>query len=153
MGMSPTDVVKWYANTYAELVYKLAYRGVPFRLNMKVERVLGEDGHPDILMVGKVPSRVAYWNPQIIFNWDDGRHRDVVVGCMHCWDDEIIRKGMPADPDQYQHPSIETYGFDFDEGDVTVFGTPEEAADRIAAEYRKLTLECQDDEEVNENGD
>ena len=64
---------------------------------------------------------------QLVFPWCKG---DVVVGILHSFDDAVVR-GI-AD---FTYPSIETYGFPFDNGDITVFKTPEDFVKKLNEFY------------------
>ena len=68
-----------------------------------------------------------YYTHQILFPWCEG---DVVIGLLHCLDDDMI--GGRVD---LGYPSIETYHFPWDEGDITVFSTPEEFVKKMKAYY------------------
>lgn len=64
---------------------------------------------------------------QLVFPWCEG---DVVVGMLHPFDDVVVR-GI-AD---FTYPSIETYCFPFDNGDITVFKTPEDFVKKLNEFY------------------
>ena len=64
---------------------------------------------------------------QLVFPWCVG---DVIVGNLHSFDDAVIL-GI-AD---FTYPSIETYGFPFDHGDLTVFDTPKDFVKKLKEFY------------------
>lgn len=123
--MTSEAVIKWYEDTLKEIANELIARSVPFEINILAERLIMNS----FMSCGVVPANVAYWNPQLIFTWNEA---DVVVGCLHFDDDEAIRGKMDK-----KYPSIETMGFSFDGGDVSVFDSPKEAAEAIAEEYMR----------------
>ena len=73
----------------------------------------------------------------LVFPWAKGA--DVAIGILHSYDEEVQVNGKNVIRCAY--PSIETYGFEWDHGDITIFGTPEEFLKKISGEYGRHLMQ------------
>ena len=106
-------VANWVEKTVDEIKELLQQEEIPFNDSWTSDDTALTNGR--------------FYKHQILFPWDEG---DVVVGTLHCWDDDIIAGRV-----NLEYPSIETYHFPFDEGDITVFGSPREFVRKLKDYY------------------
>lgn len=113
-------VANWVEGTINEIKELLMAKGIPF-----TESFVKDDGEF---------IELYFYTHQLLFPWCEG---DVVVGTLHCFDDEVV-KGRVS----FTYPSIETYHFPWDEGDITVFNTPEEFVAKLEKYYDEKKKEA-----------
>lgn len=107
----------WIRDTYLTIKTFLLLFHIPY-----------EDGHrsDELLMA-------HHYTEQILFPWCGG---DVVIGTLHSFDLDRMLKGFSVDEKvDAIFPSIETYGFPWDHGDITVFRSPEKFIKTIVNYY------------------
>lgn len=118
---------KWIDSTFDLIAVMLDIVGVPYEALEK----------PKIEDTDEKSGRLAMYSKQIIFPWCDG---DVLVGTLHSLDDMTIYS--PANElkraSAYWTPSIESYGFPFDKGDITVYGTPQNFVKKVLKYYEEV---------------
>ena len=113
--MSKETAVSWIESTVDEIKSLLEQRRIPY-----------EDSwtkNENMLLSG------VFYLHQIKFPWHEG---DVVIGTLHAQDDDVIN-GLVS----LRYPSIESYGFPWDNGDVTVFDIPERFVYELNRLYEK----------------
>jgi hypothetical protein len=111
-------------NTYKKFVNStidiikclLEFKGIPYKDGEEFEHFNKE-----------LPPQFFHYTKQIIFPWCDG---DVVVGSLHCADFDMLSGKLVS-----AYPSIETYEFPWDHGDITVLDDPMEFVSRVDDYY------------------
>ena len=133
--MTHEELIAWVQTTFKEICFMLDLLDIPY-----------ETGHNNIHVDHEcyIPSDKEddpkEYNPQIRFPWHEG---DVVVGTLHCFDDDVRLGGSSILT--FPYPSIESFQFPWDEDDITVFSTPAEFVEKIAELYE--TVESKPTEE------
>ena len=112
--LSKETAVEWIESTVKEIERLLRQRQIPYENSWTRD---------DSNMYG------IYHTHQLKFPW----HKDdVVVGTLHAFDYEVMNGLAPL-----CYPSIETYQFPWDDGDITVFDSPEEFVFKLNDLYIK----------------
>lgn len=70
---------------------------------------------------------------QLTFPWCKG---DVVVGTLHLHDNDLVAGIIDICDSPY--PSIDTYNFPWDEGDITMFDSPAEFVKKLREYYSEV---------------
>lgn len=117
--LSKETAVAWIESTVKEIKKLLIQRDIPF-----------EDSWTRDLSNDKLFVESVFYTHQIKFPWHEG---DVLVGTLHVSDDEVIAGTAPL-----RYPSIETWNFPWDDGDITVFDSPEEFVFKLYNLYIKI---------------
>ena len=113
MKYSEDTAKRWFDGTFDLICAYLDFAGVPYILGK-----MRTDGD------------VTNYTRQICFPWCEG---DVIVGCVHAIDIDILYGSFPWE--RHPFPSIETYRFPWDNGDITVFDSPIQFVKKIVRYY------------------
>lgn len=126
MKMNKEQLLRIISNTTERIKILLDIKDIPYEDGThELNSFEGyEDEDPAFAVVTK----------QIRFPWCKG---DVAIGTIHACDTDLVYGTVGSLKDCY--PSIESYGFPWDDDDVTVFGDPESFVAAISEYYKDTT--------------
>lgn len=119
--------------TYSMVIALLNKAGIPYELRESEMNSRGRVSEPYI--PNGRPS--LFYILHIDFPWTP-KQADVAIGTLHCMDDELMFSDTGT-VYGHRYPSIETYNFPWDMGDISVFATPEEFVNKVQEYYLQIT--------------
>lgn len=148
--MSTTQIVRWIAMAFEEIRFYLELYDIPYtecepKIYERTDTLYADN--KKVLVDDEI--NLDYLTLQFRFPWyEEG---DVVIGTLHVDDDLAI--DCMIELWDHAYPSIETYGFPWDNGDITVFRSPAEFARVLIQYYRAIQEGKTDKWFLNQFGD